>query len=106
MPDPKIDPRRKFRDIIGITTDAGKMEKVVLSFTPQQGNYVKALPLHHSQKPLCDNDKEFQIELYLVPNFELEQKILMHGELVKVLKPAWLARNIKRSLQQALEQYT
>jgi len=106
VPDPKIDPRRKFRDIIGITAETGKMEKVVLSFTPQQGNYVKALPLHHSQKPICDNDKEFQIELYLVPNFELEQKILMHGELVKVLKPAWLARNIKRSLQQALEQYT
>lgn len=105
IPDPGIDPQRKFKDIIGITAETGKPEKVVLSFTPRQGKYVKTLPLHHSQKPVCDNDKEYRVELCLIPNFELEQKILMHGEMVKVIKPAWLAHNIKQTLQQALEQY-
>ena len=46
------------------------------------------------------------VSLNLVPNFELNQKILMMGESVKVLKPIKLAKEIKKSLSLALKQYS
>lgn len=105
VPIPSLNARQKFKDVIGVSTSDEKKEKVVLSFSKQQGNYVKSLPLHHSQKVLIDNDQECRIELHLKINFELFQKILMHGDMVKVLKPASLAKEIKETLKKALAQY-
>ena len=94
-----------FDNIIGLSYSEGKVEEVILSFQPIQGKYVKSLPLHRSQKIIKDDEKSLVISLDLIPNFELRQKILMMGETVKVLKPAKLAAEIKRSLANALKQY-
>ncbi len=105
VPDTRQDARQKFQDTIGVSSTYESREKIVLSFTPQQGNYIKSLPLHNSQKILTDNDQECRIELSIIPNFELTQKILMHGPTVKVLEPAWLRAEIKAQLQETLQLY-
>ena len=104
-PNKKLNPIAKFKDIIGLVNTDKSKEKVILSFTPTQGNYIKTLPIHHSQRQLIDSQKEYRIELYLIPNFELSQKILMYGSAVKVIKPKWLADEIKTNLKDAIEQY-
>ncbi|HNS13654.1 MAG TPA: WYL domain-containing protein [Bacteroidia bacterium] len=101
----KEDAASLFDNIIGLSYSEGKVEEVILSFQPVQGKYVKSLPLHRSQKIIKDDKKSLVISLDLIPNFELRQKILMMGETVKVLKPAKLAAEIKRSLANALKQY-
>lgn len=101
----KLNPISKFKDIIGLVNTDDPKERVVLSFTPTQGNYIKTLPIHHSQKKLVDNEKEYRIELYLIPNFELSQKILMYGSAVKVIQPKWLAEQIMASLKEAIKRY-
>ena len=101
----KEDAASLFDNIIGLSYSEGKVEEVILSFQPVQGKYVKSLPLHRSQKIIKDDEKSLVISLDLIPNFELRQKILMMGETVKVLKPAKLAAEIKRSLANALKQY-
>lgn len=99
-------PKQLFQHTIGLTYSAtNQIEEVELSFTPFQGNYIKTLPWHHSQKIITDNDKELRISLRLIPNFELKQKILMHGESVQVIKPKSLAAEIKQSLQNTLRHY-
>lgn len=85
--DEDLDPKGKFRHTIGLSYSVAKPIKVVLSFTPAQGQYVKHLPLHSSQKEMIDNETEYRIELFVVPNFELMQKIWSYGPLVKVLEP-------------------
>ena len=70
-----------------------------------QGKYIKTLPLHKSQKVLVDNEKECRIALRVVPNYELTQEILMHGDTVRVLEPAWLAEKIQQILKRTLEKY-
>ncbi|MGZ2371750.1 helix-turn-helix transcriptional regulator [Ancylomarina sp. YFZ004] len=77
-----------FGGIIGVDFSGEKIEKVVLSFTPEQGNYIRTLPLHTSQEVLIDNEDEFRIALWVKPNFELKQRIQMYGDQVKVLEPA------------------
>ncbi len=99
-------PSMLFENIIGLTSAEGKVEEVILSFQPVQGKYIKSLPLHKSQRIVKDDKRALVVSLNLVPNFELNQKILMMGEAVKVLKPAKLAKEIRAALAQALKQYS
>ncbi len=100
-----IDPKSVFESTIGVTHSIRKPEEVVLSFTPLQGKYVKALPLHRSQKIIKDNEQELVISLKIIPNYELIQRILMLGEGVKVIEPVWLANDIVSVLKTTLDKY-
>ncbi|SDE26775.1 WYL domain-containing protein [Riemerella columbipharyngis] len=51
-------------------------EEIILSFSKQQGNYVKLLPLHHSQTIIEETDSEVVISLKFVPTFDFIQEIL------------------------------
>jgi predicted DNA-binding transcriptional regulator YafY len=76
-----------------------------LSFTSFQGNYLKTLAIHHSQKIITDNEQELKIELLLKPNIELIQKILSFGDSVTVLEPSWLMEEVKLQLENSLKKY-
>jgi len=99
------DPKELFDHTIGITYSVGDAERVILSFTPLQGKYVKTLPYHSSQQVLVDNDEELRIALTVVPNFELTQKILMLGDNVRVLEPQSLKDEVRRTLRSSLDRY-
>lgn len=103
--DKKIVPQDNFKNIIGMVSSYNKLQKVTLSFTPEQGKYIKTLPLHSSQKIKVDNKNELRIELSIIPNYEFSQKILMHGSTVKVVKPKWLKNEIRDTLEETLNQY-
>ncbi|MEA1875019.1 MAG: WYL domain-containing protein [Bacteroidota bacterium] len=103
--DNKLNPIEMFEKIIGLVYSVSIAQTIVLSFTPTQGEYIKTLPLHTSQEILIDNETEFRISLYIIPNYELNQKILMYGDTVKVIEPKWLADEIKENLKRALKKY-
>jgi predicted DNA-binding transcriptional regulator YafY len=90
---------------IGLVYNEKKIEKIILSFEPKQGKYIKSLPLHKSQKILIENEDELRIEIKVFPNFELIQRILMQGNRVKVIEPKSLAEKIKNELKEALDNY-
>lgn len=100
-----INPMKLFENAIGLTFSGGNAEEIILSFTPLQGKYLKSLPLHKSQVILKDDDLELIIRLYIIPNFEFIQKLLMLGETVTVIKPEWLINHLKKSLQNTLKRY-
>jgi len=94
-----------FKNVIGLVYSEHEVQDVELSFTAFQGNYIRSLPFHSSQKIILDSEDEFRISLRISPNYEFTQKILMHGNTVKVLKPKWLAKEIKEILQSAASNY-
>jgi predicted DNA-binding transcriptional regulator YafY len=102
---PKLNPAKLFENIIGLTYSNDESEEVILSFTPLQGRYIQALPLHRSQQIIKETKEEVLVKLTVIPNFELKQKILMMGGSVKTIKPEWLANEIKTDLANALKQY-
>ena len=86
--DPSFDPNDFFKDVIGVTVPVnGNPIKIILSFNREQGNYAKTKPLHHSQKILKDTRDELQVELMLIPNYELKKLLWSFGDTVKVLEP-------------------
>ncbi|OFY96939.1 MAG: hypothetical protein A2491_14240 [Bacteroidetes bacterium RIFOXYC12_FULL_35_7] len=91
--------------LFGVVYSYHEQQKVILSFTSVQGKYIKSLPLHKSQRIIIDNEDELRIELNVIPNYELSQLILMHGETVKVIEPVWLIDEIKETLKASLKQY-
>lgn len=97
--------RDRFDRVVGLNYSGGKMERVLLSLTPQQANYLKTLPLHFSQKIISETPTEVQVELFLIPNFELSQKLLSLADQVRVLKPQWLADEIKETAQRMVNKY-
>jgi predicted DNA-binding transcriptional regulator YafY len=105
IPSSTINPLQNFADAIGVIYSIDEKQKVVLSFTPSQGYYVKSLPMHASQRILIDDEAECRIELNIVTNYELLQQILMHHNQVKVLEPKSLVEQVKAHLENALNQY-
>lgn len=104
-PNKKLNPNEMFDQIIGLVYSENVVQKIVLSFTPTQGKYIKTLPLHTSQTLLIDDEKECRISLLVVPNYELTQQILKYGETVKVIEPVWLVNEIKEILKRTLKKY-
>ncbi len=100
-----IDIKEHFARMIGIGSENEKREIIHLSFKSVQAKYIETLPLHWSQKIISTSDKEVDFEYFLIPNYELTQKILSYGDQVKVLQPKWLATEHKKILKNSLKQY-
>ncbi|MGN7821766.1 WYL domain-containing protein [Chitinophaga varians] len=94
-----------FQHAIGITVHEGEPEKVVLSFSPRQGNYIKSQPIHSSQQVLADNSKECRIALQVVINPELTMLLLSYGAQVKVLEPQHLADKLATEAKEMIKLY-
>ncbi len=103
---PDFDLNEYFKNFCGIITDEDTaFEEVILSFDSFQGNYVKSLPLHHSQEILIDTEDELRIKLKLHITFDFIQKLLSYGKFMKVLEPESLKNEVKEELREAFGLY-
>ncbi|AEH01984.1 YafY family protein [Lacinutrix sp. 5H-3-7-4] len=105
VPNTEVDINYLYNDVIGMVYSEDTKQRVVLSFTPEQGQYIKTLPLHHSQQIIIDSDVELQISLDVIPNRSLVERILMYGNSVKVIEPNTLVDKVKEILELALSKY-
>lgn len=103
--DDKIDLHSKFDATIGVIYGNGERERIVLWFSNEQKHYVKSLPWHPTQEIIKDDENGLVVSLFLVPNYELIQQILMHHAFVKVIEPNWLIEEVKEKLKEGLEGY-
>ena len=94
-----------FKYSFGVTVD-GKIEEIILSFTPLQGNYIKTLPIHPTQKVLKDNVSEFRISVQVKPSYEFYEKILGFGDTVRILSPDNIVEEFKSRLQDIFQRYS
>lgn len=104
--DDKIDRKNFYRNVLGVTIAEGKPEKVLLSFSPVQGRYIKTLPIHHSQQIVKETKAELRVSLELVVNTELKMQLLSYGANVKVLQPRNLAEEMKATAIQMEKLYS
>ena len=82
-------PEEYFYNCFGIIHDEnGYPEKIKLKITSSQANYLRALPLHHSQKEIKTSEDYSIFTYYIKPTFDFRQEILSLGEDAEVLSPA------------------
>ncbi len=99
--------KEKFQHSFGIidSVEGSVPEKVVLSFTSHQGNYIKTLPLHHSQEILIDNQHELRIQLKVYIAFDFVHELLSYGDSMKVIAPQSLIDTVKEAYGRTLKLY-
>jgi predicted DNA-binding transcriptional regulator YafY len=102
-----FDLEEKFRFCFGISNPNGLTPEVIeLQFDPDQGKYIKSLPLHGTQEILVDNEMELRISLKLCITYDLIMELLSFGDTVKVIKPPFLVETLKQMYLNALAHYS
>ena len=95
-----------FSDSFGVVRDETlKPERIVVRAFGTECNYLRDLPLHHSQHEIATTEDYADFELYLRPTLDLQGQILSRGSRLKVLSPQSLADKISQTLQAAAALY-
>ena len=105
LPD-DFDPAGYFEECYGIIANTGaKKETVRLKVSAQQSNYMRSLPLHHSQTEVERTDKHSIFELKLRPAYDFEMELLSMGSELEVLSPEWLREKMRNSAKEMYQKY-
>lgn len=101
-----FDAKAYFSSYFGIVIDetVNKQRIILRAYKPHQ-NYLRALPLHHSQKEIytCDNYADF--ELSLKPTYDFTMELLRSGALIEVLEPESLRQEMYRWVKDLWNMY-
>lgn len=107
-----FDADEHFRHMFGIfqPTEQQKPVRIVLRAYRGEWNYLKTLPLHHSQKSLSRPPQRGEAEYvdfqyFMSPTFDLRIELLSRGSSIEVLEPASLRQQMKEDLERTVELY-
>lgn len=68
--------------------------------------YIETKPIHESQK-IVELKEEFGVfEIEVIPNYELEARLLSYGETVEVLEPEGFREKIAARVSNSLNLYS
>ena len=99
-----LEPADIFDDLFGITSSKGPVQHVVISAQPLTAKYLRALPLHHSQREELFSDRSlFHLDLKITPDFIRE--LLSLGSDITVDSPKELRIMISEQLRASLRNY-
>ncbi len=92
-----FDAKEYFSTLFGVVNMKNvKVERIVLRADAYHQNYLRSLPLHHSQREIFTSDEYADFELYLRPTFDFCFELLSRGNLLEVIKPKSLRRMMHR----------
>lgn len=95
-----------FKDCYGVLCGTDdKAQRIVIRAYPPLTNYLRTLPLHHSQKEVETTPDYADFEFYLRPTFDFRQELLSQGNELEVLKPSKLREEMKKMMMKMLERY-
>ena len=104
--DKDFDPSGWYRYCYGIVRDDDvQVEKVIIRAFGKEANYLRDLPLHHSQIEIAQGEGFSDFEMVLSPTADFWSPLMARGATIKVLRPQWLADEIKRLHLEAAKQY-
>lgn len=106
LPNDTIDFNTYFDDIIGVSMVPDQDKEVIrLKVSDAQYPYIESKPIHHSQRVVSDEPGNIVIEIEVIPNPELIQRLLSFGDNVVVMMPKSLQENIASILLKSISQY-
>jgi predicted DNA-binding transcriptional regulator YafY len=102
-----IDIEKAYKNSFGIISTLGKeTQEILLKFDREQANYIKALPLHHSQTVIAENETETIFRVSLVPTYDFQREILSYGKRVQVLAPESFIQELKAEVEIMLKNFS
>jgi len=106
LPSHKITAEEYFDGSFGVNhSDNQKPEIIRIKVYGKQVEYVRALPIHESQKEIETTEEWSIFEYRIVPCFNFFQQLLWHRERLEVLEPQSVKDEMKRIIQDMLNNY-
>ena len=105
MPD-SFNSTQFFSEYYGVIVDEEQtVEKVTIKVSSAQANYLRSLPMHHSQQEI-ERTCEFSIfRIAIKPTYDFQQEILKNGEDIEVLEPLWLRNKMANKIKGMWNKY-
>lgn len=100
-----FDSKEYFKYSFGITVTEEEPIDVMISFNPEQGNYLKTLPIHSSQIVLEDTTDKFVIQVSVKPSYEFYSKIYSYGSSATILSPEVIRKTFQQTFIDAVSNY-
>ena len=92
-----------YRDCYGIWNDESlPVEEVILQYDNRDGYFLKAMPLHHTQRVLVDDGKVFQISVHVKITNDFVMALLSRSRSLEVIAPMHLRKRIMAVYRDAL----
>ena len=74
-------------------------ERIVIKVYGSQVDYVRALPIHESQKELESNGDYTLFEYHIVPCYNLYQQLLWHREKLEIVEPIQMREEMAKTVR-------
>ena len=98
--------KQYFKGCFGIIAgDGSKPKNIKLKVSASQSNYLRDLPLHHSQKEVKRTDDYSIFTLRLRPTYDFVQELFHNVDNVEVLEPAELRAEVAEMISRMHETY-
>lgn len=99
---PEFDPQTFFADDFGVYTGGDvEVENIVIRAYGRLPNYLRSLPLHHSQREIDTAPRHADFSLRLRPTYDFMQELLSQADELEILSPASLREAFARTLRKA-----
>ena len=106
LPSKKITADEYFDGSFGVNhSDDQKPERILIKVYSTQVEYVRALPIHESQREIETTDEWSIFEYRIIPCFNLYQQLLWHREKVEVLEPKSVREEMKKIVEDIQKNY-
>lgn len=89
----------------GIVHDNNPPETLKILATHNQANYLRLLPLHHTQEEVSISEEGVVFEYRVKISYDLEIELLSQMDHIEVLQPQWLRESIRDKLRESLDRY-
>ena len=105
-PSNKITAEEYFDGSFGVNhSDNQKPETIRIKVYGAQVEYIRALPIHESQKEVETTSEWSIFEYRLIPCYNFYQQLLWHREKLEVIEPSAIREELKSTLQKMLSNY-
>ena len=98
-------PQAYFSEYFGVLTDQTPMAHVVVRAHKWTPNYLRTLPLHHSQRELTSTDSYTDFSFDIRPTADFLGQLLSHGDGIEVLEPSDLRQKMRQLIADSLKRY-
>lgn len=102
FPQKEIDFETPYQDVIGMFTD-GEVQEIIVEYDHRDGHYLKANPIHHSQKVISETTDRIQFRFFIMPNNDFLMELLKRSWSLKVIKPDSLRKRMMGFWRDAME---
>ena len=98
-------PQAYFLEYFGVLTDNTPLAHVVVRAHKWMPNYLRTLPLHHTQRELASTPDYADFSFDIRPTSDFLGELLRHSDGIEVLQPLELRERMRQMIAETLKRY-